>query len=231
MAVSTAALSKEELEQRSFMTKVFAWMTFALGITGLTAYLTYQNPIMIKAIAGNPFLFWGIIIGEFLLVVMLAYLIKKINSTLAIFLFLLYSVLNGLTFSMIFLIYTHESIASTFFITAGIFGAMSIYGLFTKTDLTGIGSIAFMGLIGLIAASVINYFFFNKILYWITTIVGVFIFVGLTAYDAQRIKNLNIIGNEGTEEDKKEAIMGALTLYLDFINLFLMLLRITGRRK
>jgi FtsH-binding integral membrane protein len=132
---------------------------------------------------------------------------------------------------VIFLVFTAESIASTFFITAGTFGVMSIYGYTTKSDLSKWGNLLFMGLIGLIIASIANFFMESTMLYWITTYVGVLIFVGLTAYDTQKIKNANVIGNEGTEEDSKEAIMGALTLYLDFINLFLYLLRIFGRRK
>jgi FtsH-binding integral membrane protein len=133
--------------------------------------------------------------------------------------------------SAIFLVFTAESIASTFFITAGTFGAMSLYGYTTKQDLTRLGSLLFMALIGLLIASLVNMFMRSTMLYWITTFAGVLIFTGLTAYDTQKIKNMNIIGNEGTDEDRKEAIMGALTLYLDFINLFLYLLRIFGKRK
>jgi len=139
--------------------------------------------------------------------------------------------LNGVTLSAIFIVFTEESLASTFYVTTGTFGVMSIYGYSTKSDLTRLGNLLFMGLIGLIISSVVNLFFHNELLYWITTYVGVLLFVGLTAYDTQKIKKMNIIGNEGTEEDKKEAIMGALTLYLDFINLFLYLLRIFGKKK
>jgi FtsH-binding integral membrane protein len=145
--------------------------------------------------------------------------------------FILYSVLNGLTLSIIFLIYTTGSIASTFFVTAGTFAVMSAYGYLTKSDLSKWGNILFMGLIGIIIASIVNYFMQSETLYAIITYIGVLIFVALTAYDTQKIKTMNIIGNEGTDEDKKEAIMGALTLYLDFINLFLYLLRLLGRRR
>ena len=172
-----------------------------------------------------------LIIAEFALVASLAGWIMKMSAQVATLIFILYSALNGLTFSVIFLAYTADSIASTFFITAGTFAVMSAYGYFTKSDLTKFGSLLFMGLIGLIIASLVNMFFQNEMLYWITTYLGVFIFIGLIAYDTQKIKKMNVIGNEGTEEDKKEAILGALTLYLDFINLFLYMLRLFGRRK
>jgi FtsH-binding integral membrane protein len=145
--------------------------------------------------------------------------------------FIIYSIVSGLTLSVIFLVYTIASIIATFFITAGVFGAMSAYGYFTKRDLTTMGNLLIMALLGLIIASVVNLFYFNSLLDWVITYAGVVIFVGLTAYDTQKIKNGNIIGNAGTDEDKKEAIMGALTLYLDFINLFLKLLRIFGKKK
>jgi FtsH-binding integral membrane protein len=142
-----------------------------------------------------------------------------------------YSVLNGLTLSVIFFAFTTESIASVFFISAGTFAAMSAFGYFTKKDLTKLGNILIMALVGLIIASLVNMFMNSETLYWISSYVGVLIFVGLIAYDTQKLKKLNVIGNEGTDEDKKEAIIGALTLYLDFINLFLFLLRIFGRRR
>ena len=145
--------------------------------------------------------------------------------------FILYSGLNGITFSFIFLAYTASSITSAFMVTAGTFGAMSLYGYATKKDLTSWGSFLFMGLIGLVIASLVNMFLHNPALTWITTYAGVLIFVGLTAYDTQKIKMMNVLGNEGTDEDQKEAIIGALTLYLDFINLFLMILRIMGDRR
>jgi FtsH-binding integral membrane protein len=156
--------------------------------------------------------------------------VQRMSANTATFVFLMYALVNGLTLSVIFLVYTLGSIASTFFVTAATFGVMSAYGYFTKTDLTKMGNILFMALIGLIIASLVNIFLNNSTLYWIITYAGVLIFVGLTAYDTQKIKEMNIIGNEGTEEDQKEAIMGALTLYLDFINLFLYLLRILGNR-
>lgn len=218
-------------EQQRFITKVYGWMSFALIITGLIAMWTASTPQIVNLIFGNKILFFGIIIIEFILVASLVSIVNKISAIMATLIFILYSVLNGITLASIFLIYTQESLATTFYITAGTFGIMSIYGYFTKTDLTKLGNLLFMGLIGVIIASVVNIFLNSEMIYWVTTYIGVLIFVGLTAYDTQKIKQMNIIGNEGTEEDKKEAIMGALTLYLDFINLFLFLLRIFGKRK
>ena len=153
------------------------------------------------------------------------------NASMAIGLFLLYSALNGLTMSIIFLIYTSASIASTFFITAGTFGVMSAYGYFTKKDLTSIGNIAFMGLIGIIIASIVNIFLQSPMLYWAVTYIGVLVFVGLTAYDTQKIKKMSLEMDIESEEGSKGAVMGALALYLDFINMFIFMLRIFGQRK
>ncbi|MBS2213594.1 Bax inhibitor-1/YccA family protein [Carboxylicivirga mesophila] len=218
-------------EQQRFMTKVYGWMSFALIITGLVAMWTASTPQLINLIFSNQFVFIGIIVLEFILVARLVSVIKSISAQMATMLFILYAFLNGITLSAIFIVFTEASIATTFYVTAGTFGIMSLYGYFTKSDLSRFGNLFFMALIGLILASVVNMFLHNEQLYWITTYVGVLLFVGLTAYDTQKIKKMNIIGNEGTEEDKKEAIIGALTLYLDFINLFLYLLRIFGKRK
>lgn len=223
-------LSHAEETQR-YMVKVYGWMSLALIVTGFVAMYTAASESLVELIFGNRITFYGLIILQLVAVGMLAGLINRISSLLATLIFVGYSALNGLTLSVIFLVFTAASIASTFFITAGTFGVMSIYGYTTKSDLSKWGNLLFMGLIGLIIASIANFFMESTMLYWVTTYVGVLIFVGLTAYDTQKIKNKNIIGNEGTEEDNKEAIMGALTLYLDFINLFLYLLRIFGRRK
>lgn len=231
MTTKTLTTDQIQKEQASFITKVYAWMCGALMVTGLVSIWTASTPALVEIIIGNSIIFFGLIIAEFLCVAYLAAAVEKISSQTATIILIGYAALNGLTFSALFLIYTSESIAITFFITAGTFGIMSIYGYYTKKDLTTIGNIAFMAAIGLIIASVVNIFFYNETLYWITTYVGILIFVTLTAYDTQKIKKMNIIGNEGTEEDKKEAIMGALTLYLDFINLFLYLLRIFGQKK
>ncbi len=220
-----------QIEQANFITKVYAWMFGALTLTGFVAVWSASTPAVIEAVFSNKWVFYGLLIGEFLCVAYLISVIQKISAQVAILIFMAYAALNGLTLSVIFLIFTSESIATTFFITAGTFGVMSAYGYYTKKDLTSIGNLAFMALIGLIIASVVNIFFASELIYWITTYAGILIFVALTAYDTQKIKEMNIIGNEGTDEDKKEAIMGALTLYLDFINLFLYLLRLFGRRK
>jgi FtsH-binding integral membrane protein len=218
-------------ETQRFMVKVYAWMSLALAITGFTAVFTAGNATLFSLIFSQSWVWIGLIILEFVLVAYLSIWIAKMSAQRATIVFILYSVLNGLTLSIIFLIYTTGSIASTFFVTAGTFAVMSAYGYLTKSDLSKWGNILFMGLIGIIIASIVNYFMQSETLYAIITYIGVLIFVALTAYDTQKIKTMNIIGNEGTDEDKKEAIMGALTLYLDFINLFLYLLRLLGRRR
>ena len=218
------------IEQASFISKVYGWMSFALALTGLTAVFVAMTPTLTHLIFGNKLVFYGLIIGELALVAWLSLAIQKMSATMATSVFLGYSVLNGVTMASIFLIYSASSIASTFFITAGTFAAMSVYGYTTKRDLTSMGNLLMMGVMGLIIASIVNIFMKSPMLYWITTYAGVLIFVGLIAYDTQKIKDMNIIGNEGTDEDRKEAILGALSLYLDFINLFLYLLRIFGRR-
>ena len=220
-----------QVAQADFMTRVYTWMSGALAITGLIAMWVASTPEMVISIVGNKMMFYGLIIGELVLVVYLTSAIQKMSFNRAITLFIAYAIMNGLTLSVVFLAYTSESIASTFFITAGTFGAMSLYGYYTKTDLTSIGNIAFMALIGLIIASVVNLFFQNEMLYWITTYAGVLIFVALTAYDTQKLKRLSVSLEEGTEINQKMSILGALTLYLDFINLFLYLLRLFGNRK
>lgn len=219
------------LESQRYMVKVYGWMSLALIFTALMAMFTASSEVLISFIFGNRLVFYGLIILEFVAVASLSGLINRISAFSATAIFIAYSLLNGLTLSCIFVVFTSESIASTFFITAGTFAIMSVYGYTTKSDLTKWGNILFMGLVGLILASIVNFFMQSSMLYWITTFVGVIIFVALTAYDTQKIKQRNIIGNEGTEEDSKEAIMGALTLYLDFINLFLYLLRLFGKRK
>jgi uncharacterized protein len=224
-------LDQIQAESQRYMVKVYGWMCLALFITGLMAMYTASSETLINIIFGNRIVFYALIIAELVAVATLAGLVHRMSASTAILMFVGYSLLNGLTLSVIFLVFTTESIASTFFITGGTFGVMSLYGYTTKSDLSKWGNLLFMGLIGIIIASIANFFMKSIMLYWITTYIGVLIFVGLTAYDTQKIKNNNIIGNEGTEEDSKEAIMGALTLYLDFINLFLFLLRIFGRRK
>lgn len=218
-------------ETQRFMVKVYSYMCLALVITGVVAFYTANSPNIIKLIYGNGTGIWVLIIAQLGVVWYLSARVHKMEARTAMLWYVIYSVLVGLTISFVFIVYTAGSIASTFFVTAGTFGVMSALGYFTKTDLTKMGSLLYMALIGLVIASVVNIFWSNSTLYWITTYAGVLIFVGLTAYDTQKIKNMNIIGNEGTDEDKKEAIIGALSLYLDFINLFLYLLRILGNRR
>ncbi len=211
-----------------FLAKVFNWMAAGLGLTGIVAYFT-ANTGLAAAIIGSP-AFFVLIIAELGLVFYLSARVEKIQASTASSLFIGYSVLNGLTLSVIFLAYTSASIAGTFFITAGMFGAMAVYGLVTKRDLSGWGSFLFMGLIGIIIASIVNIFLNSSAMHWMISMIGVFIFTGLTAYDVQRIKKIGEDGimTQGHEAIRKGSIMGALALYLDFINLFLMLLRFFG---
>lgn len=224
---------REAVIERSFpalMKKVYIWMTLALAITGMTSWLVANSPAILAAVFGNPILFWGMIIAEFGLVMWLSAGIRKMSLTTATLLFILYSVVNGVTMASIFIIYTMESIASTFFITAGTFGAMSIVGYKTSKDLSGMGRYLIMALIGLIIATIVNIFVGSTLMATIISYIGVLVFVGLTAYDTQKIKELFMNADEYNPDVQKYAVLGSLTLYLDFINLFLYLLRIFGRR-
>ncbi len=214
-----------------YLTKVYNWMAVALLITGIVAYFVSDSEQLIQLIFGNKILFYGLIIGEIALVGYISARINKLTTSTAITLYLIYAILNGLTLSFIFMVYTSASITSTFIITAGTFGAMSLFGYYTKRDLTKLGNIAIMALIGIIIASVVNMFMQSTMMYWIITYVGVLIFVGLVAYDTQKLKRIAVNGFENEDRMEKSAILGALSLYLDFINLFLFLLRIFGNRK
>ncbi len=211
-----------------FLAKVFNWMAIGLAVTGGVAYLTAESG-MARTLVTSP-LFFILVLAELGLVFFLSARIEKIQSSTATSLFLGYSILNGLTLSTIFLAYTHASIAGTFLVTAGMFAAMAVYGLVTKRDLSGMGSFMFMGLIGIILASIVNIFLKSSGLYWLISGIGVLVFVGLTAYDVQKIKNIGEEGimQQGEAAIRKGSIIGALALYLDFINLFLMLLRFFG---
>ena len=217
--------------QTTTMRHVFTWMFGALGITALTAMLVAKSSL-IYTMRMNPGLLWGLIIAELALVFILSARIGKMSFFTSSLLFTIYSILNGVTLSSIFIVYTMTSIAATFFITAGMFGAMALWGYFTKKDLSKWGSIFFMLLIGLILATVVNLFLRSGAMGFIFSIVGVIIFTGLTAFDVNKIKQM-LAQMQGFEEGdvvRKAALMGALTLYLDFINLFLYLLRFFGRR-
>lgn len=226
-------LTAEQAEdlQREFVRKVFGWMTAGLMITGIMALMTVQSSDILEFVIGNRIIFFGLIIAQLGLVVWLSARIAAMSAMTATMIFLGYSFLTGLTLAVVFLAYTSASIASTFFVTAGTFGAMFAYGWMTKRDLTSMGSFMAMGLIGVVIASIVNMFLHNEMIYWIVTYIGILVFVGLTAYDAQKIKAMSVVALEGGESEQKGAILGALRLYLDFINLFLLLLRILGRRR
>lgn len=213
------------------MRKVYVWMTLALVITGFTAYGVATSPGVLQLIFGNQILFWGMIIAELALVIGVSAAINRLSLTTATLMFILYSVINGALFSSIFLIYTASSIATVFFITAGTFGVMALIGYTTKTDLTSIGKYLFMALIGLIIATLVNMFIKSEGFTYILSYIGVLIFVGLTAYDSQKIKQMLLQAPDAGEGAQKLALLGALTLYLDFINLFLQLLRLFGSRR
>lgn len=225
-----AANSQSIALVQSFFMQVYGWMASGLLATGILAYYTAHSPFLLNMIFGNKLVFYGLLFANLGIVFVLSRSIQSLSATAASFLFFTYSALNGLTLASIFLLYTHESIATVFFITAGTFGAMTAYGYVTKADLSKWGSILFMSLIGLIIASLVNLFLQSPTLMWVLTYAGVLIFVGLTAYDTQRLKEMAYSLND-EETVGKFAVLGALTLYLDFINLFLYLLRIFGKRR
>ena len=214
----------------TLMRKVYVWMTLALVITGFTAYYVAHSNFIFTLVS-NSALMWGLIIAELALVIGLSAAIRKLSLTAATLMFVVYSIINGLTLASIFLIYTQESITQVFFITAGTFAVMALIGYTTKTDLTSLGKYLFMGLIGIIIATLVNLFFHNSMVTTVVSYLGVLIFVGLTAYDTQKIKNMLLTAEDGGEVGQKMALLGALTLYLDFINLFLYLLRILGKAR
>ncbi len=230
--ISNQQINLEKVRQDAatlFLAKTFNWMGIGLAITGVVAWLLASSGIAAQ-FAKSQLLFFILFIGQLGLVFYLSARIEKLRADTATWLFIGYSALTGVTMSLIFLVYTSVSIATTFFITAGMFIAMSIYGFVTKRDLSGLGSFLFMGLIGIIIASFVNFFLKSPALHWAISFIGVFIFVGLTAYDVQRIKRMGEEGimERGEEAIRKGAIIGALALYLDFINLFLMLLQFFG---
>jgi FtsH-binding integral membrane protein len=212
------------------MRKVYVWMTLALAITGFTAYGVATSPGLMQVIYTNQALFWGLIIAEFALVIGVSAAINRLSLAVATLMFVLYSVINGALLSYIFILYTASSISTVFFITAGTFAAMAFIGYTTKTDLSSWGKILLMALIGLIIATIVNVFIKSTMFNLILSYVGVLIFVGLTAYDSQKIKQMLLQAPDASEGAQKVALLGALTLYLDFINLFIYLLRIFGKR-
>ena len=213
-----------------FIRSVYNWMAIGLGLTAFTAFYVANSQALLQIIFGNPVVLYGLIFGELGLVFYLSARVQKIQASTATALFVLYSVLNGATLSAVFLAYTSASIVSTFFVCALTFSVCSVYGMVTKRDLTSMGGFMMMGLIGIIIATVVNIFLRSPAMTMLISYVGVVVFVGLTAYDTQKLKTMAMTqpANASGAMVRKGAIMGALTLYLDFVNLFLMLLRIFG---
>ncbi len=228
---TTTTKSEAQVDQglRSYMLRVYNYMATGLGLTGLTAYFVAINPSLLNAIYGTP-LYWLIALAPLGFVFYLSARLHKISFATAQTVFWIFSGVMGLSMAYIFIAFTGASIARVFFITAGTFAGMSLYGYTTKKDLSGWGSFLFMGLIGIIIASIVNIFLKSPMLYYVISWIGVLVFIGLTAYDTQRIKEL-YYASDTAEISGKKAIMGALKLYLDFINLFIMLLHLFGQRR
>ncbi len=225
----TATPVAEAEKVSAFLWKVYAWMCIGLALTAVVAYTVAGTPTLVRAITGNPILFFGLVIVQLGLVFFLSARATSMTPQAAAGLFALYAALTGVTMSVILLAYTGESIATTFVVTAGMFGALALWGSTTKRSLAGLGQFMFMGLIGIILASIVGFFWQSDALQFLISVVGVIVFTGLTAYDAQRLKGMALALPDG--QLAGYAITGALALYLDFINLFLMLLRFTGRRE
>jgi uncharacterized protein len=232
MTYSPTTFPQTELRDRTLLQQVYGWMSGGLAVTGAVAFWAYASGFIIQLLSAGSWIIIALLIAEFALVLGLGWAIGRMSVGVATAAFLAYAVLNGITLSVIFLVYTAGSIATTFFVTAGTFAAMSLYGYTTKRDLTTIGNLLIMGLIGFFLASIVNFFLRSEALYWVITYAGIAIFVGLIAYDTQKIKRLSAtIDQRDTDSFRKMVILGALTLYLDFINLFLLLLRVLGRRR
>jgi FtsH-binding integral membrane protein len=213
----------------SFLQKVYGWMFVGLAITAFVAFAVASSPTLLRYVLSNPILFIGLIVAELGLVFYLSAKVETLAPSVAMTLFVIYSALNGVTLSFVLLVYTGESIATTFFVTAGMFGALAVYGSTTKRSLAGVGQFFFMGLIGLLLASIVGMFWHNDTLQFLIAAVGVIVFTGLTAWDAQRLKLMAATVPE--DRSGSYAVVGALSLYLNFINLFLMLLRLLGGRR
>ena len=227
----SALKQRSEVQVNQFVRSVYNWMCIGLGVTGLIALYVSGNDAIRSLVFGNRLIFFALIIGELALVFSISGFVNRMSAGTATSLFVLYSALNGVTLSFIFLIYTRSSIVSTFFICSATFLACSIYGWTTKKDLTSWGSFLMMGLFGIIIASVVNMFIQSSAMSIIVSYIGVIVFVGLTAYDTQKIKTMALAQPAGLDGSviRKGAILGALSLYLDFINLFIMFLRIFGQ--
>lgn len=233
---SFQAIETTNTSLRTFMSRVFTWMTLALGVTAITAYMFATTPallgMLITADGGMSILGWIVMFAPLAFVFLMSFKFQTMSRSTLVALFFAFSVLMGMSLSFILLAYTGASVFATFAVTAGTFGAMALLGWTTKTDLTKFGSILFMGLIGIIIASIVNFFLHSGTMDYIISILGVLIFTGLTAYDVQKLKRIgSAIGDYQGMDSEKLSIMGALTLYLDFINLFLFLLRFLGNRR
>ncbi len=221
-------------ENARFMSSVYKWMSLGILLTALISYVVSNTPEMVNLLLQNRFVFILLLVAQIGAVLYLSLRIKQLSALMATVIFFLYAALTGLTFSVLFLVYTQESIQGAFIVTTCSFAGLSAFGYVTKRDLGPVGTFCHMGLWGLIGFAVLSLFFPSMLagsLGMAYSLVGIVVFAGLTAYDTQKIKSTNIIGNEGSAEDHKEAIIGALTLYLDFINLFLMILRLMGNRR
>ncbi|ACL67444.1 protein of unknown function UPF0005 [Anaeromyxobacter dehalogenans 2CP-1] len=213
--------------ERRFMSAVYRWMTLGLGVTALVATAVASSETLLLAIVGNRILFYGLILGELALVIWISAAVNRLPAAAAGGLFLLYSAINGATLSVVLLVYTGASVGIAFLTTAGTFAAMSVYGTVTRRDLTGWGSFLFMGLIGIVIASLANLFFRSDMISWVVSCAGVLVFTGLTAYDTQKLRAYARAGGGAAAAP----VSGALSLYLDFVNLFLSLLRLFGNRR
>lgn len=233
MQILSTPRERTEVLVNDFVRSVYNWMCIGLALTGFMAYYVSGSETMLRVIFGNPFLLIGLIIVELALVFSLSGMVNRMSGATATAIFVIYSGLNGITLSFIFLVYAQDSIVSTFFICAATFLACSVYGWTTKKDLTSWGGFLTMGLMGVIIASLVNLFIASSAVSALVSYIGVIVFVGLTAYDTQRLKNMALTQPAGLDGAviRKGAILGALALYLDFINLFLMLLRIFGQSR
>ncbi len=229
MTRAEAEAAEIDVGLRSYMLRVYNYMASGLALTGIVAYVVANTPALMQAIYGTP-LMWLVMLSPLAFVLFLSFRIHRMRASTAQLVFWLFSGVMGLSLASIFIVYTQTSIARVFFITAGTFAAMSLYGYTTKKDLSGWGSFLFMGLIGIIIAMVVNIFLASPALYFAISVIGVLVFTGLTAYDTQRIKEM-YLASDTAEISSKKAIMGALRLYLDFINLFIMLIQLLGQRR
>jgi FtsH-binding integral membrane protein len=226
---SRAAASAETTN--SFLGRVYRMMALGLGVTGVVAMLVASSPAAMEFLVMNRGVMMLLFIAQLVMVFAFTGLLSRVSAVTAAGMFFAYAALTGITFSSIFLVYTGGSIAGTFFVTAGAFAGLSAYGYVTKRNLDGLGSFLFMGLIGLVLASIVNIFLGSPAIYWLTTFMGVIVFTGLAAYDTAKLKQLAATTDVSGDHGRKLALQGALMLYLDFINLFLMLLRLFGDRR